>query len=221
MMSNYGRRASIVRYIDPDEFIRRRFAGRVKPNWRLAVVCFRDLAGSGTLIRKLHAIPVTQGILWGMDHHGDRPYVHEAHIGDNRVGVVSGCWWGGPQAAILVEELACIGVEYIIGFGAAGSISHDLPKCAQIAALKALVTDGTSRAYTRDDSVAADSELLRMLQSIKGNLKHEVVTATIATVDAIYQETDVAVREWASLGAQAIMRWSPRFGQVAKSGFCS
>jgi len=207
-----------VRYLNPQEFIQKRFAGRVKPNWRIAVICFRDLEGSGTLIKKLHAVPMRQNILWGMDLPSDRPYVYEAHIGGNPVGVVSGCWWGGPQTAILVEELACIGVEYIIGFGAAGSISRDLPKCSQITASKGLVTDGTSRAYTKADSISADSELLEMLQSIKGDLKHEVITISIATIDAIYQETDVAVREWVNLGAQAInMETTPLY---AASDLC-
>lgn len=149
---------------------------------------------------------------------GARPYVYEASIGGNPVGIVSGCWWGGPRTAILVEELACIGVEYIIGFGAAGSISRDLPKCSQIVAAKGLVTDGTSRAYTKADSVSADSELIEMLLSIEDNLKREVIPVTIATIDAIYQETDVAVREWVNLGAQAInMETTPLY---AASDLC-
>jgi len=158
----------------------------VKPDWRVAVICFRDLESSGILINKLRAVPMMQSILSGMDYPGDRPYVYEATIGDNPIAVVSGCWWGGPQAAVVVEELACIGVEYIIGFGLAGSISRDISKCTHIVALRGLVTDGTSRAYTKASSVNADDELLRILLSIKHNLKNEIIPTTIATVDAIY-----------------------------------
>jgi len=193
-----------VRYLDPHEFIQRRFTGRAKPSWNTAIICFRDLGGSEALLNKLHAVPLKQMFLWGMDVPGDRPYVYEARTGDNQIAIVSGCWWGGPQAAILVEELSCLGVEYIIGFGFAGSISSDLPKGTQTVASRGLVTDGTSRFYTKADSVNADPELLGVVQSVVKDLKHEVIAVTIATVDAIYQETDNAVREWVNLGAQAI-----------------
>lgn len=211
-----------MRYIDPQRFIQKRFADRTKPNWRVAVICFRDLKSSGILINKLRAVPMKQVILSGMDYPGDRPYVYEASISDNPIGVISGCWWGGPQTAMVVEELACIGVEYIIGFGLAGSISHDIPKCAHIVALRGLVTDGTSRAYTKANSVSADDELLRMLLSIKHNLKNEIILTIIATVDAIYQETDAAVQEWSNLGAQAInMETTPLYAASAACGIRS
>jgi uridine phosphorylase len=154
-----------------------------------------------------------------MDTPGDRPYLHEGSIGGNPIAVISGCWWGGPQAAIVVEELAGIGVEYIIGLGLAGSISRDLPKCTHIVALKGLTTDGTSRAYTKANSVDADDELFRTLQSTRQSFKNEIIPTTIATVDAIYQETDVAVQEWISLGAQAInMETTPLYAASAMCG---
>ncbi len=191
-----------MRYIDPHDMIDRRFAGRSKPDWRVAVVCFVGLETSNVLINRLHALPMKQRIIAGMDEEGDRPYVYEAVVGGKKVGLISGCWWGGPQAAIIVEELGCLGVGHIIGFGAAGSISRDLPKHTQIVATTGLVTDGTSRAYTRADAVSANPELLKILKS--SVQKREVVPATIATVDAIYQETDAAVREWTGMGATAI-----------------
>ena len=207
-----------MRYISPQDVIQKRLAGRVKPNWRIGVICFRDIEGSGTLITKLHAVPLAQRILSGMDYPGDRPYVYEARTGGNRVGVISGCWWGGPQSAIMVEELSCMGVQYIIGFGAAGSISRNLPKYTKIVASRGLTTDGTSRAYTKAKSVSADADLVKTLQSIKGNLKHEVVPVTIATVDAICQETDAAVQKWVRLGAQAVnMETTPFY---AASNLC-
>ena len=211
-----------MRYIEPHRFIGRRFADRVKPNWRVAVICFRGPGGSGVLINKLCAVPVKQVILSGMDYPGDRPYVYEASIGNSTVALVAGCWWGGPQAAMLVEELACIGVKYIIGFGLAGGISHNMPKYAHIVALRGLVTDGTSKAYTKANSVDANDELLQMLLSIKHDFRNEITPTVIAAVDAVYQETDTAVREWINLGAQAInMETTPLYAASTLCGIRS
>jgi len=205
-----------MRYIEPIRFIRRRFADKIKPELQLAVVCFRDVRSSAILINKLHATPMQQPILSGMDNPGDRSYVYESKINNIPIAVISGCFWGGPQTAMVVEELACLGVKYIIGFGLAGSISSDIPKCTHIVASKGLVTDGTSRAYTKVVSVDADDKLLGILQSSRPN--YEIIPVNIATVDAIYQETDIAVQEWTNLGAQAInMETTPLY---AASTFC-
>lgn len=208
-----------MRYIDPQRFIQKRFADREKPNWRVAVIYFVGLESSGILVSKLCAVPVKQVTLTGMDYPGDRPYVYEASIGNSTIALVAGCWWGGPQAAIVVEELACIGVEYIIGVGVAGSISRSIPKHAHIVASRGLVTDGTSRAYTKANFVNADDKLLRILLSIKHDLRNEIIPTVVATVDAIYQETDIAVQKWANLGAQAInMETTPLYAASIVSG---
>lgn len=191
-----------MRYIDPHRFIQQRFENTVKPSWDIAIICFRGIRSSRILINKLHAVPFNQQVISGMDSPGDRPYFYEAIIGGVPIAVVSGCWWGGPQAAMIVEEFACLGVKNIIGFGLAGSISRDIPKCTHVVAAKGLVTDGTSRAYTRSLSVSSDDKLLTL--SLSTATKSEIKPITIATVDAIYQETETAVQEWTDLGAQAI-----------------
>lgn len=205
-----------MRYIEPQTFVERHLAGQTKPDWQTAVICFLDRKGSSTLITKLHATPLTQRLLSIDPHDSEFQSTYETRINGSRLGIVSGCYWGGPQAAIITEELGYIGVKYIIGFGAAGSISRDLPKCTQITAVKGLVTDGTSRAYTKVKSLNADPGLLQTLSSIQNMLKHTVVPTTIATVDAIYQETDKAVRKWASLGAQAINMETAPFYAASK-----
>jgi uridine phosphorylase len=197
-------RGKIMRYLDPQEFIDRRFKEHVKPEWRIAVICFRSPSDLRITIDRFRATPLKQRVLSGMDYPGDRPYVYETKIEDKPIGLVAGCIWGGPQAAILAEELSCIGVEYIIGYGLAGSISPDLPKSSHIIASKGLTTDGTSRAYTRAKSVVADAGLVQLVRSIKSDLKREVVPTPIATIDAVYQETEAAVRKWRKLGAKAI-----------------
>jgi len=157
-----------------------------------------------------------------MDYPNDRHYVHEATIKNKPFIIVSGCFWGGPQAAILVEELSCLGVRYIIGFGAAGSITPALPKYTQIVATHGLTTDGTSHAYTKFKSVKADARLLGILKSVNETTNTNVVPVTIATVDAIYQETDNAVEKWRDLGATAVnMETSPFYAASKLCGIKS
>lgn len=188
------------RYLDPDEFIRQRFAEREAPDWPLAVICFRDVASSVKLADRLGAKPLRRRIISGTDSPGERPWVYEGKVGGTNIGLVAGCWWGGPQAAVIAEELASLGVEYILGYGAAGTISKDLPKYSQVAAVSGLVTDGTSRAYTTSEKVDADSGLVKMMEVVSP----AVLPVTVATVDALYMETPAAVKQWAGLGAQAV-----------------
>ncbi len=210
---------TMMRYVTPEEVMRSRFTEHAKPDWDVAVLCFRASRGSEALVQRLHAIPKGYKTLWGMDESSDRPFVYEAHIGGSRVGIVSRCMWGGPQAAILVEELACLGVTCVIGFGAAGSIVPDLAKGTQITATTGIVTDGTSRAYTEADEVGADPELYGALQSVEGNPGVDVIPVRVATVDAVYRETDADIQKWLGRGAQAInMETTPFYAASAACG---
>jgi len=129
---------------------------------------------------------------------------------------VSRCLWGGPQTAILVEELAALGVRIVIGYGVAGSLVADLPKGTQIVAASGVVTDGTSRAYTHLDEVAADSALMAELETAAAGLGIEVRLARVATVDALYRETPDDVRGWLARGAHAInMETAPLYAAAA------
>lgn len=203
--------------------MRSRFAEHTKPHWDIAVLCFRDSRGSEALARALGAVPLGYKVLWGMDEQMDeRPFVHEADIGESRIGVVQRCLWGGPQAAILVEELAHLGVTHIIGFGAAGSIVPGLAKGTQIVASAGIVTDGTSRAYTDQDEILADPEMCTTVQAVGNEVGPDVVPVKIATVDAVYQETDAAVQSWLDKGAQAInMETTPLYAASRACGITS
>ena len=104
-----------------------------------------------------------------------------------------------------VEELAYLGAKYLIGYGAAGSIDRNLPKGRQIVANPALTTDGTSRIYCPEaEEIPADPELLDMLSGLTAKLPYDIQQATVATVDAVYRETESLLSEWRDQGAQAI-----------------
>ena len=210
-----------MRYITPEIVMRDRAAEGPAPRWDLAVLCFRD-TGSAAMVRRLGATPVGYRTLWGMQESDDCPFVHQVTLGSKRVCVIARCLWGGPQAAILVEELAHLGVEVIIGLGAAGSLVPGLAKGTPVVATAGLVTDGTSTAYTQARQVMPHAGLLDALARIEGGLASGLARVRVATVDAVYRETEEAVQRWLSLGAQAInMETSPLYAAASACGLAS
>lgn len=112
------------RYITPEAVMKHRFQTNPRPVWDVAVICFRDYKGSQILVKTFNASPLGYKVLYGIEEFDGAPVVYEAELLGKRVGIITRCNWGAPQAAILVEELIELGVKYIIGYGAAGSISE-------------------------------------------------------------------------------------------------
>jgi len=207
------------RYITPETLLRLRFGDGPRPAWDTAILSFRGDTGGDALVRKLNARPVGTKVLYGLEESIERPFVYEAVLGRSRVVLVGRCLWGAPQTAILVEELACLGVRTILGFGVAGSLVDALGKGTQIVASSGLVTDGTSRAYTSAAEVAPDAGLAAALATSAADLGIAVTPVKVATVDALYRETPADVRRWLALGAEAInMETAPLYAAAAVCG---
>ncbi len=208
-----------MRYITPEQIMRERFAGDRKPQWSTAILCFRDHSGSSVLIRELDAKPLGYKVIWGMQEFPGAPIAHQFTLLGEQVGVIARCEWGGPQTAIIVEELAYLGVKHLVGLGMAGSIDRTLPKASIVLASPALVTDGTSRCYTDEMQVFADSKLQSAAVLAARSLGLPLELATVATVDAIYRETNDAVASWRKAGAQILtMETAPFYAASAKCG---
>lgn len=198
-----------MRYITPETILKMRFGEPPWPSWDVAVLCFRGDGGGGALAEKLGARPVGRKTLYALEETAERPFVYETTLGGRRILLVQRCLWGGPQAAILVEELACLGVRTIIGFGVAGSLVESLPKGTQIVGGRAPVIDGTTRAYTVAEAVDPDAGLLDAVRTIAERQGVPLTTARIAGVDALYRETPDDVRRWLALGVEAINMETP------------
>jgi uridine phosphorylase len=132
------------------------------------------------------------------------PYAHELAIGHAKVGVIARCEWGGPQTAILVEELAYIGVTRIIGIGAAGSIDPAIPKGSQVVAQTALTSDGTSQAYTVVPDLKGDATLCSLALAAGERLFTGIHKVCAVTTDALYRETEADVCIWRARGGQVV-----------------
>jgi len=199
------------RFITPTRLIAGRFNDEADiPQWDAAVICFRDMKGSQAIIQALGGLPVGRKVFWGMEETEELPYVYTAEVDGRRVGIAGRCIWGGPQAAILVEELSAMGVKCIIGYGAAGSLDPSLGHGSQLVISSALATDGTSRQYS-DGPFHPDEDMAALVPSAS----HVVA----ATVDAVYRETPQLVEHYTQIGAQVVnMEAAPFYAAASACG---
>ena len=198
-----------MRYIDPKTITSNRFdRNRPRPEWDSAIICFRDRTGSDILVDAFGAKPFGSKVFWGMEESPEYPFVYECEYASKSIGIVSRCIRGGPQAAILVEELSALDVPAVIGFGCAGSISPEISLGTQIVVERALATDGTSRAYTGQGNFFQPDSRLR--NRVGGS-----VPVVAATVDAVYRETRELIAEYRESGAHVVNMESAPFYAAA------
>jgi uridine phosphorylase len=90
---------------------------------------------------------------------------------------------GGPSAAIVLHELAELGVKRAIRVGTCGALVDELGHGDLVAAGEALAEDGASRALGAGESVAPDAELTARLAS---GLDETATPARIVSTDLFY-----------------------------------
>jgi uridine phosphorylase len=199
------------RFLTPDRLMAARFPDAAAlPRWELAVLCFRDRRGSHALVAALDGVPVGRKIFWGLEETDELPHVYTADVNGRSVGIIARCVWGGPQAAILVEELAALGVTCVLGYGAAASLDPTLPHGAQLLISSALATDGASRHYGDGPFGPADD---------MAALATSAIPVVAATVDAIYRETPQLVEQFTRAGARVLnMEAAPFYAAASACG---
>lgn len=98
---------------------------------------------------------------------------------------------GGPSAAIVLEELAALGVRRAVRVGTCGALDPALGLGDLVVAGEALAADGTSRALGAGERVAADPALTAALGG----------GALVASTDVFYEDS---VARFAGTGAVAV-----------------
>jgi uridine phosphorylase len=205
------------RFITPQSVMRYRFSENPVPQWETAVICFRDDRGSKTLVTTLNARPLGYKVLYGMEEFPGASFVYQAEMAGKTVGVITRCNWGGPQAAIVVEELAALGVKRVIGYGAAGSFHEQVPRGTQVWVTRALLSDGTSQSYLAGvGAVNASESVAQRLQALAATLGISLANVCAASVDALYRETNAAVAQWHQAGAEVVTMESGAFYAAAE-----
>lgn len=110
----------------------------------------------------------------------------------------------GPWGAVALEELKVFGLEYVIGIGAAGAFSERLKIGDILIADRAIVSDGTSKAYT-DEPISYPSSTMKSLAE-KVFLRNDLPInyTCIWQSDALYRESLESRKSWLAQGAECV-----------------
>ncbi len=105
---------------------------------------------------------------------------------------------GAPSAAIVLEELAGLGVRRAIRVGTCGGLDEALSLGDLICAEAALAEDGVSRALGANRVASPDGRLQARLTA------NGAAGALIATTDLFYEVDPEARERWLAAGARAV-----------------
>ena len=94
---------------------------------------------------------------------------------------------GGPSTAIAVEELAEIGIEYLIRVGTSGGMQLDVSAGDLVVAQAAIRQEGTSKEYVPIEYPAvADIDLINALRKAGEELGYTTHTGVVHCKDSFY-----------------------------------
>ncbi len=115
---------------------------------------------------------------------------------------------GAPMAAVMMEELIALGFDNFIATGTVGHLAplNNSPLCLgdMILVDRALVHEGTSNYYDNRGESVPDKQLQKTLENSLEEVGCIYYRRTVATTDAIYQETPSFINKLLVEGAQAI-----------------
>ncbi len=102
---------------------------------------------------------------------------------------------GGPSAAIVVEELADLGVRTVIRLGTCGAIAESVDVADVVIATAAVPLDGATRQYLDGKPFApvADFAVTQALVTASGSLDRRVHVGLMMSHDVFYDQ----VEDWA------------------------
>lgn len=112
---------------------------------------------------------------------------------------------GGPSAAIVVEELADLGVRTVIRLGTCGAIAPSVAVLDLVIATAAVGADGTTRQYTGGEPFApvADFAVTRALFESGESVSRPVHAGLLVSQDAFYRQPE-SWEAWRRRGVLAV-----------------
>ena len=111
---------------------------------------------------------------------------YSGYVGEDKVIVIS-TGIGGPATAIVVEELARLGIKTIIRIGTCGSLHRNIGMGTLVIAEASVRLDGTTRQYVMDGyPAAATPELSVELKKASRSLGKPFASGIVASTDAFY-----------------------------------
>jgi uridine phosphorylase len=145
------------------------------------------------LAQKLLAEPL-------MSNHNRGLWGYHGIAADGEPLTVQATGMGGPSAAIVLHELAELGVRRAVRIGTCGALNQELEPGAVLRVPEALSADGASAALGAEGRVKADGELDDSLAAALPDAR----PALVATVDLFYDPDLERGRGWIEAGAEAV-----------------
>lgn len=141
------------------------------------------------------ALMLAQALLTApkMFNHHRGLWGYTGMAGDGELLTIQSTGMGGPSAAIVLSELADLGVTRAIRVGTCGALDGDLALGDLVVAREALAADGTSRALGAGERVAADADLTARLGE----------SVLVASADLFYAREPADEDAWRAAGAVA------------------
>lgn len=178
-----------------------------------AVLIFRGFEFSDSFVKRLGFEPYGKKVISNLNPKDNPPKVFY----DNKGTIaVTHLLWGGPCVAIVLEELACLGVKNVIGLGAVGSLKKTIRPGDIFIALSGVLSDGTSKEYIGNETgeVLANQRLITLIKDVK--VKSRIHRGKVWTTDALYKETPSKIKEWRKRGALAVNLEASTFYAVSE-----
>jgi uridine phosphorylase len=130
--------------------------------------------------------------------------------------IIVGPVLSGPWVAMALEELNALGLKFVIGVGACGSFSEMLQIDDIVIADNAIISDGTSKEYSKDQSARPSKKLLKMMEALFSSKNQAYKKACVWTIDAMYRETIEKMKRWRKSGAACVNMETGTFYTVSK-----
>ena len=138
-----------------------------------------------------------------MSNHARGLWGYSGETDEGRPLSIQSTGMGGPSAAIVLHELAELGVRRAIRVGTCGAIDPDLGHGQLVIAAEALAEDGASRALGAGEVAAADEEVTARLVEQQAEA---APASRIVTTDLFYEGAGAGERaeSWRGRGAVAV-----------------
>jgi uridine phosphorylase len=154
------------------------------------------------------ALALAQGLLGEprMSNHAHGLWGYSGETAAGRPLTIQAIGIGAPSAAIVLRDLAELGVRRTIGIGTCVGLAAGLTLGETLVCERALAADGTSRALGTGDATVADAGLARALRAAAGTGSQ---VATVASADVLHGGGSgdgipaARRREWLDAGAVA------------------
>ncbi|HYA45476.1 MAG TPA: nucleoside phosphorylase, partial [Acidimicrobiales bacterium] len=123
-----------------------------------------------------------------------------------KVAVVGGCGLGAPAAAIVLEELAALGVRQFISIGAAGCLQPDCHFGETVVCTSAIRDEGVSHHCAASEKFSCPSQTLtrRLTQSLAEQGAGQPRCGPTWTIDAPYRETIAEAQSYRAEGVVCV-----------------